>query len=85
MTAPRTYHKPADIARDRGVQLDSIYSWIAAGELVAVDCSARPGGRPRWRISGESLAAFDLRRSSKPTPRMTSIRRRNQGDVTQYF
>ena len=85
MTATRTHITPTELAQQRRVKLDVVYRWISAGELVATDCSARPGGRPRWRISGTALEAFDLRRSSRPAPQMPRIRRRKQNEITQYF
>lgn len=65
----RAWYSPGDIARERGVRLSKVRVWIARGELVAVNMAEKTGAglRPRWRVSAEALAAFDLARSSKVT------------------
>lgn len=56
----------AEVARRRRVSADTVYAWIAAGELAAV----RQGtgkGRDSYAIEEADLAAFlDRRRTVKP-------------------
>ena len=54
---------PPQVARARGVKPAKVLVWIDRGELEAVNHAATAGGRPRWRISPEALAAFDRART----------------------
>ena len=71
----RAYLSPPTIAKRYGVKPDKVLAWIATGELEAVNVAERSTGRPRWRVSPEALAAFEKRRSSKPTPVVPRRRR----------
>lgn len=79
---------PPQVARSRQLRVGKVLAWIRTGELAAVNCAERRGGRPRWRISAEALAAFDAARSNRaafrarPPPRPK--RRRDDG-VIEYF
>lgn len=54
-----------DVARITNTGRDTIERCIQRGDLVASDFSANPGaGRALWRISGEELDAFILKRCS---------------------
>ena len=76
------YLTPPAIARRYGVKPDKILAWIASGELAAINVAERPGGRPRWRISPEAIAAFERRRSSRPAASPTTKRRKQ--DIPKY-
>jgi len=66
-----------EVCERYGVEQHTILSWIHSGELRAINCGRRPGARkPRWRISAEALAAFELRRTHNPPP--PPVRRRNR-------
>ena len=80
----RRHYLSREVAEDRGVKVDTVLSWIHTGDLRAVDCSCRPGGRPRWRISDAALAEFDAKRSSvsKTNPRAGRIHQRRDPDIT---
>jgi excisionase family DNA binding protein len=69
------YLTVAELAERYGTNETKILSWIKAGELRAIDISARRGERPRWRISPEALETFERARESQP-PAPTPIRRR---------
>jgi hypothetical protein len=56
---------PPQIAKERAIRTSKVLHWIASGELEAVNCAEKRQGRPRWRISAQSLAAFDRGRSSR--------------------
>ena len=81
----RTHYKPTEISRARGIDVDVVRSWIATGQLPATDCSATPGGKPRWRIAAADLAAFDAARRSKAPPPLPRVRRRRDPTVRQWF
>jgi hypothetical protein len=58
-----------DVARRYRVGEDKVRSWIARGELAAVNTSATLCGRPRFVVLPEHLAAFERRRAATPPPR----------------
>jgi excisionase family DNA binding protein len=58
----------AEVAQRLGVSTDEIRHWITSGELAAVNVALRRGGRPRWRIATDDLAAFLSSRSATPKP-----------------
>ena len=57
---------PPELARRWRVSPDKVVGWIRSGELAAFNVAARPGGRPRWRVSPEAMAAFEAARSATP-------------------
>jgi hypothetical protein len=68
-------HTIAQAAQQLAVNRHQVSTFIASGELVAVNVAANPrGGRPSWRISQEALEQFQLRRSSAPQKRATRLR-----------
>ena len=86
MSAGAEHLKVREVATLRQIKQATVLSWIASGELCAVDCSAKPNGRPRWRISHEALASFDAKRQSRPAPTVKRIRKRKQQTgVIQFF
>jgi excisionase family DNA binding protein len=68
MTAIRSAITVPTFARRLGVNADTVHAWIASGELAAVDVSTKPGGRRRWRLLPEAIAAFESGRTSRPAP-----------------
>lgn len=72
------------IARRFGVSPNKIGGWIRSGELRAVNVAATVGGRPRWRISEDELAAFELRRTNS-APVTRRRKKRNTTDVYEFF
>jgi excisionase family DNA binding protein len=75
----------SDAADRLGVSVNKILGWIHSRELRALNVAARPGGRPRWRISPEDLAAFEAARSARPAPPPRGRRRRLDPSVIEYF
>ena len=87
MTANDHYYTVPQFAKALGVNASKVLTWIHAGDLEAVDVSAKPGsGRPRWRISREALERFERSRSSysKAQKPATPRRRRSSATVPQY-
>lgn len=78
---------PPQIARHRQLRVGKVLTWIRSGELLAVNCAERQGGRPRWRVSADALAAFDQARSNRAAIPCKSRRSRSRKDpgVTEYF
>lgn len=79
---------PPQIARARGLRVGKVLAWIARGELEAINCADRPGGRPRWRVSAAALESFDRARSSRSriTPRRAPrTRKAASSTVTEFF
>jgi excisionase family DNA binding protein len=68
-----------------GVSVHTVLSWIATGELRAVNVGRRPGAKkPRWRIPEEALAAFEA--ASTPTPPAPRTRRKKRpADVIEFY
>jgi len=61
------WHTVTNVAERLQVPADKVRSWIKSGILDAVDVSDNPGrGKPRYRISDDSLEAFLAAREAKP-------------------
>ena len=76
---------PPAYAKRLGVKADTVRAWIDSGALVGLDCSTKPGGKPRWRLSESAIAAFEASRQSRPKPKATRRRRKQQPGVIQFF
>jgi excisionase family DNA binding protein len=74
-----------DICERFCVSEHTVLAWINRGELRAVNVGRRPGAkRPRWRITPEALAAFELARTPSPPP-PRGRRRQRPGEVVQFY
>lgn len=58
-----------DIAKRYRVSRDTVASWIRAGQLTAIDVAPAQGRHRFYRVSEESLAAFERARQTRPEPR----------------
>ncbi|MCE9556755.1 MAG: helix-turn-helix domain-containing protein [Planctomycetes bacterium] len=67
---------PAEVARRWGIKPTKVLTWIRAGELRAIDAATVRGGRPRFLIDLEDLAAFEAARAVTPPAAPTTRRRR---------
>lgn len=73
------------IVERMGVTEHTVLAWIHTGELRAVNVGRAPGaGKPRWRISAEALAQFELGRETTAPPAKTR-RRKQSADVIQFY
>jgi hypothetical protein len=63
----------------------TVLGWIRSGELRAINVGRALGKKkPRWRITPETLEAFELLRM--PTPPLPQIRRRKRpADVIEIY
>jgi hypothetical protein len=66
----------ADLCRRWRVGADKIHGFLRRGELIGVNVAASLSGRLQWRITRESVEAFERRRSSAPTPKVPRRRKR---------
>jgi hypothetical protein len=73
----------ADLCRRWKIGEDKVRAFLRKGELVAVNVATNLSGRPRWRITPESVEQFERRRSSAPPPR--PVRRRKRTKEVDYF
>lgn len=71
------------VAEQLGVTKRTVRTWIDDGELRAVDCSIKPGSKPRYRVRPEDLERFLERRATMPAVKAT--RRRQMAEVPDYF
>ena len=79
------YYSPPQLARAWGIDSHKILTWIASGELVAANLAAKPGGRPRYRISQEAIEAFEIRRSVQPATKITRRKRRHDDNIIEFY
>jgi hypothetical protein len=73
----------SDVARRYRVSPDKIRTWIARGELSAVNTASALCGRPRFVILPDALAAFEARRAGGPPPKPP--RRRKRAPQIDFF
>jgi hypothetical protein len=74
----------ADLCVRWKVGPDKIRAFLRRGELVGVNLSANLSARPQWRITEQSVALFERRRSSAPCPKPPSRRRRAPAEIDFY-
>ncbi len=74
-----------DVAERYHVGEHTVLTWIAGGELQAVNCGRKVGSKkPRWRITADALTAFELLRT--PTPPAPRARRKKQDtSVIEFY
>ena len=80
-----TIQEVADALR---ISRDTVERWIHAGQLRAVDISAKaaaPSGRSTWRVSVSSLDQLLEDRANKPGIRPRPKRRQRQTDVIEFI
>jgi transposase len=54
---------PPQVAKRYRVAEEKVVAWIHAGELAALNLATNPKGRPRYKITADSLQAFERRRA----------------------
>src|SRR5438876_11015379 len=80
---PMTFSVKDLTARYR-VSQHTILAWIRSGELRAFSVGRRLGTRkPRWRITAEALAEFELLRTAAP-PHSQKRRQKRPENVIQF-
>jgi hypothetical protein len=59
-----------------------IHGFLRRGELIGFNIATNLSARPQWRITPESVEAFERRRSSAPPPKPP---RRRKPPVVDYY
>lgn len=85
MSLERTKLTPPEVARQWGVSVDKVLTWIRSGELRAVNLATRLSGRPRYRIDINDLRDFEQRRAVVAPPTPSRTRKKPNSDVIQFF
>ena len=77
-------HTVRDLCERYGVTEHTVLGWIRSGELAAVNVGRKLGAKkPRWRVTEDALAVFELSRTTQsPQPR---TRKRKLAPVRRYF
>ena len=81
----RTKLTPPMIAKMWGVKCQKVLTWIRSGELKAIDVASRRGGRPRYLVDIQDLAAFERSREVCPRPLPQIKAKRRNSNFTEYF
>lgn len=79
---------PPQYAESRGVNVRKVLWWIETGELQAVNFATKRSGRKRWKLSQESIAAFEQARTNHGKSATPAKRRREKpetGGVVEFF
>lgn len=85
-TVSANFLTPQDAAEQLAVGVEKVLRWIHSGELRAVNIAqSRNGERPRWRIPREAWDEFLAGRASAPAPKPIRRRRRDAGEVEDFF
>jgi excisionase family DNA binding protein len=78
-------HSVREVADHYGVSMRTVLQWIDNGSLHAVNVARHPGARrPHWRITDDSLQAFEATRITKPAP-SRSRRRKPSGEAVEFY
>lgn len=69
-----------------GVGQHTVLSWIASGDLLAINVGRSIGGKkPRWRITMEAISAFEQLRSARPIEPTPRRRRSHAASVVEFY
>lgn len=74
-----------DVQKLFGVGEGTVLQWIRNGEMRALDVSRQRGGRPHWRVTEESIEAFELARESSPPPVVGRQRKQRSDRVVEFY
>lgn len=75
---------PPQVARRFGCKPETVLGWIRNGELAALNLARRGTLRPRYRISPQALADFELRRTVVPRLKSAPPRRRHHPEIKKF-
>jgi hypothetical protein len=74
-----------DLCERYGVNEHTVLAWIKSRELCALNVGRRPGSKkPRWRVTPEALASFELLRTASP-PQPRARRQKKPADVISFY
>jgi len=83
MSKVEPFRTVAEVAKRYRVNATHVITWIANGDLVAINTS-NTSQRPRWKISEQALADFEKKRSSKPADEPKPKRTRRPAVTREY-
>ena len=63
----------------------TVLGWIRRGELKAINVARSGSSRPKWRVTQESLDAFESLRTPAPPLPQTRRRKRQPLDVVDRY
>jgi excisionase family DNA binding protein len=84
LAEPRHGLTPREVARLLRVSPDRVRSWIASGELGAIDTATARCGKPRFVVLPQHLDDFERHRRVSPPPKPIRRRRRQPGTIDFY-
>jgi hypothetical protein len=73
----------ADLCRRWRCGGNKIRAFLRRGELIGVNVATNLSGRPQWRVTEESVLAFEARRTSAPAPR--PAKRKKKITAVDYY
>jgi len=73
-----------ELVQRYGVGEHTVLGWIHCGDLRAIDVSRNRGGKPRWRITADALASFEIARTAVPPPPRTRRKKQTAGIIEFY-
>jgi excisionase family DNA binding protein len=75
-----------EVAERFRVSPRTVVSWIASGELRAVDATRRPQSKkPRFRVTQAALDSFELARTPTTAPARLAGRKKQQTGVVAFY
>lgn len=72
------------LAKHWGVSAGKIRQFLRSGELVGTNLALSANGKPQWRITADSVRAFEAARSSAPPPKPARRRNREPAVIDYY-
>lgn len=81
---PPTY-SPGQLAKNLGITVDKVLTWIHNGQLEAINVSSDQRGRPRYRIDANAVAQFKAIRNSSPAPKRNRRTKNRAEEVIEFF
>jgi hypothetical protein len=74
----------ADLRRRWRCGAEKIKGFLHRGELIGINIASNLCGRPQYRITAESVRAFEQRRSTAPPPKPPKRRIKKTNFVDYY-
>ena len=80
-----TVWSPPQLAARWKISPEKVIGWIRTGQLKAINLATDTNGRPRYRITAESVEAFENARCVQASPKPIRRKRRTTSDVIEFF